>query len=66
MIHIGLHTFLPQSGIYYTPFALRQPEADRIIANPPFRADAPTAPGKTLPAATIIDRLATTQVDPTE
>ena len=59
MIYIGLHTLLPPAGIYYTPPHLRHLAAP-IVANPPFRADvldAPTAPGKTLPATTIIERL---------
>lgn len=61
MIYIGLHTLLPQQHIYYTPPALRRLAAP-IVANPPFVADAapldaPTAPGKTLPAASLIERL---------
>jgi hypothetical protein len=60
MIYIGIHTLLPPpASIYYTPPALRRLAAP-IVANPPFRADvldAPTAPGKTLPATTIIERL---------
>ena len=61
MIYIGLHTFLPQQHIYYTPPPLRE-RAPPIVANPPFIADrppldAPTAPGRTLPATTIIERL---------
>ena len=60
MTYIGIHTLLPPS-IYYTPPALRRLAAP-IVANPPFVADrmpldAPTAPGKTLPATTIIERL---------
>lgn len=60
MIYIGLHT-LPPPSIYYTPPHLRQLAAP-IVANPPFVTDvtpldAPTAPGKTLPAADIIARL---------
>ena len=61
MIYVGLHTLLPPPSIYYTPPALRRLAAP-IVANPPFVADrtpldAPTAPGKTLPAVTLIDRL---------
>ncbi len=59
MIYIGLHAILPPAGIYYTPAHLRQ-RAAPIVAYPPFCADildAPTAPGKTLPATTIIERL---------
>ena len=43
----------------YAPVSLRQ-RAAPIVAYPPFCADildAPTAPGKTLPATTIIERL---------
>ena len=62
MIVIGLHTLLPYHGVYYTPPALRQQRIECIVANPPFNVlDAPTAPGKTLPATTIIERLAPTQ-----
>lgn len=60
MIYVGLHTLLPQQHIYYPPHlrCLAAPTA----ANPPFvtdvtTLDAPTAPGKTLPAATLIERL---------
>lgn len=59
MIYIGLHTLLPPPSVYYTPPALRE-RAAPIVSNPPFRADvldAPTAPGKTPPATTIIERL---------
>ena len=61
MIYIGLHTLLPQQHIYYTPAHLRQ-RAAPIVAYPPFVTDvtpldAPTAPGKTLPATVIIERL---------
>lgn len=59
MIHIGLHTLLPPASVYYTPPHLRRLAAP-IVANPPFRGDAldaPTAPGKTLPAMTIVERL---------
>lgn len=65
MIYISLHTLLPPPSIYYTPPHLRQ-RAAPIVANPPFRGDmldAPAAPGKTLPATTIIERLAGTQGD---
>ena len=61
MIYIGLHTLLPQQHIYYTsPHSRRR--AAPIVANTPFVADrlpldAPTAPGKTLPATTLIERL---------
>lgn len=60
MIYVGLHTFLPPAHIYYTPPALRQEWAQYIVANPPFCADVlgvPAAPGKTLPAVVIIERL---------
>ena len=33
MIYIGLHTFLPQQHIYYTPPRLRE-RAAPIVANP--------------------------------
>lgn len=61
MIYIGLHTFLPQQHIYHTPPHLRRLAAP-IVANPPFVVDrvpldAQTAPGKTLPATDIIERL---------
>ena len=61
MIYVGLHTLLPPPATYYTPPALRRLAAP-IISNPPFVADrapldAPTAPGKTLPAVDIIERL---------
>lgn len=62
MIVIGLHTLLPQSGVYYTPPALRKQLIECIIANPPFNVmGMPTAPGKTLPAAAIVERLARSQ-----
>ena len=61
MIYISLHTLLPPPSIYYPPPHLRRLAAP-IVANPPFVADrvpldAPTAPGKTLPATDIIERL---------
>ena len=60
MIYISLHTLLPPPSIYYPPHLRRL--AAPIVANPPFVADrvpldAPTAPGKTLPATDIIERL---------
>ncbi len=60
MIYIGLHTLLPPPSVYFTPPHLRRLAAP-IVANPPFRGDAldaPTAPGKTLPATTLIERMA--------
>lgn len=65
MIYIGLHTLLPHQGTYFTPPHLRR-LAVPIVANPPFRGDAldaPTAPGKTLPATTILERMAGNQDD---
>ena len=61
MIYIGLYTLLPPVSIYYTPPSSAD-DAEAILSNPPFVADrvpldAPTAPGKTLPATTITDRL---------
>ena len=61
MIYVGLYTLLSPQGIYYTPLALRHMAA-LMVANPPFNVDvvpldAPTAPGKTLPATTLIERL---------
>ena len=62
MIYIGLYTFLPPANIYYAPPHLREQTVGHALTNPPFNADvvsmdAPTAPGKTLPAAVIIERL---------
>lgn len=60
-LHRLAHPALPPPSIYYTPPALRRLAAP-IVANPPFVADlvpldAPAAPGKTLPATTIVERL---------